>query len=239
VKNPNAVILFARAPEVVRSGGTDPFAALPWEDLDAVSHACAADLLQVVTSLPETDVLLYRNPAFPPEKLPAPAGDGTRRFEMTPGEFEDSVRQAVDGAFIEGYHRVIIVLENNPLLGRDIFHKAADQLGVEDDCAVFTPAGDGDLVLLALKANHPSLFQPAALPGQGRHSGGGVLAGLCGLEVQLFPTRLSFSLGTTANIERLREEIAGLDPSGPDFPRRTSTVFRTIEKKYKWKRPTR
>jgi hypothetical protein len=234
MRNQNAVILFARTAEVARSGGGDPFEALPWEDLDSVFHACAADLLQLTASIPETDVLLYRHAQFPLEKLPVPAGNTVRHFEMPQGGFDDCVQQAIDGAFLEYYHRVTVVLENNPLLDRGVFRLAADQLGVEDDCAVITPTPDGGLVLLALKTNHPSLF--AARGGARNGPPSGPLARLCELDVMLFPMEPSFALGSTAGISLLRERIATLDPGQPDYPRRTGAAFRSLEKKYKWKR---
>ncbi len=234
MKNQNAIILFARTPEITRSGGSEPFAALPWDDLDSVFHACVGDLLHTAASVPETDVLLYRNAQFPAERLIVPAGNGIRQFDMVQGDFGECVQQAVEGAFLEYYHRVVVVVENNPLLDRDVFRLATDQLGVEDDCAVITPADDERIVLISLKANYPSLFFGKGGSHVGRPSG--VLARLCELNVMVFPTQPSFMLDTPANIDRLREEVAGRDPGSPDFPKRTSAVFRTLEKKYKWRK---
>jgi len=237
MKNQNAIILFARTPEIVRSGGGDPFAALPWDDLDSIFHACVGDLLLAAASVPDSDVLLYRSPHFPSEKLMVPAGNGIRMFDMAHPEFGESVQQAVDGAFLEFYHRVLVVLENNPLLGRNDFRSAADQLGVEDDCAVITPADGNRIVLAALKTNYPSLFAARGASGTGRQAG--VLNRLCEMEAMVFPTRPSFALDTTANIERLRVELSARDPGTPDYPRRTGAIFKTLEKKYKWRRTPR
>jgi hypothetical protein len=236
-KNPNAVIVFARTHEVSRSGGEDPFAALPWEDLDSVLHACAADLLHAAASVPDTDVLLCVHPQFPREKLVVPPGNGVRRLEMPRGDFAEYVQQAVEGAFLEYYHRVVVLLENNPLLGGAHIRAAADQLGVEDDCAVITPADGGGVVLAALKVNYPLLFSGKGEGGDARPAG--LLGRLCGLDLTVFPTPPSFLLDTTAGFARLRDEVSLRDPAEAGYPRRTGAVFRALERKYRWKRAGR
>ncbi len=234
MKHPNAIILFARTPELTRSAGSEPFAALPWDDLDSIFHACAGDLVQAAAAVGETDVLVYRGATFPVERLMVSGGNGIRQFEMGPVPFDECVQQAVENAFLEYYHRVTVVVENNPLIGRDAFRTANEQLGVEDDCAVITPAEDDRVVLVALKANYPSLFVGKGGSSDGRSSG--LLSRLCELDALVFPTQPSFTLGTTANIERLRGELSLRDPGSTDFPKRTSAVFRSLEKKYRWKK---
>lgn len=233
-KNQNAILMFARTHEVTRSGGGDPFASLPWEDLDTVLHACAGDLLHTAASIPGVDVLLCVHPRFPSEKLVLPAGNGVRKIEMPEGNFGESVQQAVESAFLEYYHRVVVILENNPLLGSGLMRIASEQLGVEDDCAVITPAAGGGVVLVALKTNYPNLFSGKGERREGLHSG--VLGRMCAMEMMVFPTPPSFLLDTTADFERLRDEMTRRDSSEPGFPKRTGSVFRSLEKKYRWKR---
>jgi hypothetical protein len=234
LKNPNALLIFARVPEVARSGGGDPFASLPWEDLDSVFHGCAGDLIQSAISVPDTDVLVYRDTRFPHEKLLAWSGEGITQMDLPDGPIGDAVQQAADGAFIDDYHRVTVILENNPLLGAGLLANASGQLGVEDECAVVVPSDSGGPLLVALKAGCRSLFSGEDPAAGGRWSG--VVERLCLEEMMLFPMRSSFLLNTTAGIERLRGEIAGLDPEHPGFPKRTDLAFRALEKKYRWKR---
>lgn len=237
MRGSNAVLLFARTPEVSRSGGGDPFASLPWEDLDTVFHACAADVLHQALTIPDTDVLVHRSAHFPKERLFAPPSDGVRHLDLGDLPFGEAVQQAVDGAFLEYYHRVLVLLGNNPLVGAGAMRTSLDQLGLEDDCAVIVPAGSGGALAVALKGNYRSLFS-----GKGDASeapSGGILARLCEQELILFPHRSSFHLESTANMERLREELAALHPESPGFPKRTAAAFRALEKKYRWKRPPR
>ena len=235
MKNPNAVIVVAGSPEVSRSAGGDPFAALPWEDLDTVCHGCAADVVHAALAVPDADVLVYRDARYPASRLAAQTGDRVRQFEMPEGPVGDALQQALDGAFLEFSHRVIVVLENNPLVGTRTLAAAADQLGVEDDCAVVVPADGGGVVAVALKGGCPGLFASSSGPAVGRW--GGVLRRLCEEEMMIFPTSPSFGLDSTANLERLRNALADLDPDAPGFPKRTGAAFRAIEKKYRWKRP--
>jgi hypothetical protein len=234
MKNPNALIVFARTPEVARSGGGDPFAALPWEDLDAVFHGCATDVVESALALPETDVIVYRDARFPRTRLTATFGDVVEPVDLPEGPIGDAAQQAMESAFLEFYHRVVVVLDNNPLVGEAAMRAATDQLGVEDDCAVVVPADAGGAVLVALKAGCRRLF-----PGRAGAAGGpwgGVLARLCEEEMMLFPMRPSFLLDTTANLERLRGALASLDPEDAGFPKRTEAAFRALEKKYRWKK---
>lgn len=236
MKHPNAILLFARVPDLRRSAGNGPFDALPWEDLDGVFHSCAADLLQSAAAVPDTDVLLHVAPRFPEERLAVPAGNGVRRVPWPAGEQQgEAVQLAAEGAFLEYYHRVTVVLENNPLLGPGILRAAADQLGVEDDCAVFTPGDGSDVVLVALKANAPSLFHGGGADHLARE--GGVMARLCELDLAVFPTAPSFRLAATADLARLMEGVSLLDPAAPGYPKRTAAAFRALEKKYRWRKP--
>jgi len=230
MKNQNAVIFFARTPEIKRSADGEPFSALPWEDLDAIFHACLGDLVAGAAGIPDVDVIVYRDERFLPAGKFIPPGDNVAIMDLPAGDIEAAAGQAVEHAFLEFYHRLAVVLDNNPVLGPARIARALDLLGTEDDAVVVTPAADGRVAMMALKANHPSVFRP-----DGRGAGG-ILGRLCDLDVHLFPTEPVFLVDTPAAIDRLRHDLALADPSGPGFPKLTLGVFRTLEKKYKLKR---
>lgn len=250
MKGQNAIVVVAGSPDVARSGGGDPFAALPWEDLDTVFHGCAADVVQSALAVPDSDVIVWRDRRFPATRLAAQTGDRVRQFDLPDGPMGEALQQAMDGAFLEFYHRVVVVLENNPLVGTAALASAVDQLGVEDECAVVVPAEGGGVVAVALKNGCRGLFSDGAAASAERSepSGAdvatavearwsGVLRRLCEEELLLFPMQPSFALDSTASLERLRTVISALDPDLPGFPKRTGAAFRAIEKKYRWKRP--
>jgi len=233
MKNQNAVILFARTPEIPRTAADEPFAALPWEDLDAIFHAALADIADHAAEIPDADVIVYRDERYLPASKFSRPGDAVRILDLPAGEFNAVAGQAVEHAFHEYYHRVAVVLDNNPLIGAGVISRAFDLLGTEDDAAVVASAPDGRVAMLALKSNHPSLFR-----GNGsRDAGsGGMLARLCELDVHLFPTDPVFLVESPATIDLLRRRISAMDPSDPDYPGLTGSVFRALEKKYRLKK---
>jgi hypothetical protein len=233
MRGQNAVILFARTPDIPRSAADEPFAALPWDDLDAIFHAALADIADRAVEIPDADVLVYRDERYLPGSKFSRPGETVRILDMPPGEFTAVAGQAVEHAFHEYYHRVAVVLNNNPLIGAGVISRAFDLLGTDDDAAVVTTATDGRAALLALKSNHPSLFRGNG-PRDGE--GGGMLARLCELDVHLFPTDPVFLVESPAAIDLLRRRISAMDPSDPDYPAQTSGVFRSLEKKYRLKK---
>lgn len=233
MSSPAAVIFFARTPEVPRSAADEPFAALPWEDLDAIFHAALGDLVNRAVEVPDADVFVYRDERYlPAAKFSRPGGTVTL-VDMPPGGFEQAVAQAVEHAFHEHYHRVVVVLENNPLLGRSVIRRAIDLLGTDDDSVVITPAPGGRAGMLAVKANHPSVFASGVLNKTGP---GGMLAKLCELDAHLYPTEPVFLVDSPAAIDLLRRTISAMDTSDPGFPSLTSGVFSSLEKKYHLKK---
>jgi hypothetical protein len=230
MKRQNAVLLFARTPEIRRSVAGEPFAALPWEDLDSIFHACVADVATSAAAIPDADVILYRDETYlPASKMPAQR-ENLIVMDMPAGEFGAAVGQAVEHAFLEYYHRVAVVLENNPLIGAPMLSRSLGLLGTEDDSVVMTPAGEGRVGMLALKSNHPSIFR------QGHPGPDGIFRKLCELDVQIHPTAPVFSIDSAAAIDRLRGEVDSMDPSAQDYPALTSAVFRRLEKKYRMKK---
>ncbi len=233
MKNQNAVLLFARTPEIPRSAADEPFAALPWDDLDAIFHAALGDIVNRAVEVPDADVLVYRDERYLPGSRFSRPRDSVRIIDMPNGDFSAVAGQAVEHAFLEYYHRVVVVLDNNPLIGAAMISRAIDLLGTDDDAVVVAPAPGGRAGLLALKANHPSLFRGDGHRGVGT---GGVLARLCELDVHLFPTEPVFLVESPETIDLLRRRISGMDPSDPDYPGLTSAVFRSLEKKYRLKK---
>ena len=232
MKNQNAIILFARTPAIKRSAADEPFAALPWDDLDAIFHACLGDIISRAAEIPDADVLLYRKESYlPVTKLSQPR-DNLRIFDMQEGPFAQVVGQAVENAFLENYHRVVVILENNPAFGTAQISRAIDLLGTDDESVVVTPSGDGHAAMLALRSNHPSIFRP----GDPVLKPDGILSQLCDLEVYVHPTAPVFLVDTPGRIDLLRRTLAAMDPAEPGFPKQTSGIFRSLEKKYRLKK---
>lgn len=234
MNHPNVVLVFARTPEINRSTPEGPFAALPWEDLDSVFHACTADLLGQATAVGGADVVLHRTAEGFPDGMAGEFGDAVRMVDTPRGDLGTAVHQAVEGAFLESYHRVVVILENNPLLSSGILRKAIGQLGTEDESVVVCPSDDDRVTMLALRSAHPSLFAGRSYQAISRP--GGLMSRLCEVEAQMFLMRPLYMLDTPGGLERLRTDVSRMDGDGPDFPKRTAAVFRSLEKKYRMKK---
>src|ERR1700741_5067260 len=110
----NALILFCRTPEIVRDNWASPFAALPWEDINALFTAFVGDLLMTVSHLKGTDVLIYRNPEELSDEFFLPFRQMVQLRDINDQPLSDQVERAVDSAFQLNYTRVVALLDNDP-----------------------------------------------------------------------------------------------------------------------------
>ena len=230
----NAVILFARNAVIDRGGPNEPFAALPWDEIDALFTAMLSDVLESVSDLPRTDVLLYRAQTDISDEFVAGLGDRVKCFEVDGGSFPEQVQQAVDNTFTQGYHRVLVLLENNPLLQTMFLKRAFDQLSYEEDCFVVVPTIEGKCLLVGMKANHSNIFDNTE--GDPIASAHVLLERLCTANANIFPAESRFSLDSGARLVRLRNEIETRAASNENYPTSTLEIFRRFDKKYTMKK---
>jgi len=237
MKNPHAILVFARTPEISRVSRDEPFAALPWEDVDAIFHACTGDILQQALDVPDADVLLYRTAGEFPDGILLQFGDRPGVFDLPRGDFGTAVQQAVDGAFLEEYHRVLAVIEIHPLMTTAFFRRAIDQLGTDDDCVVVCPTDDDRVAMVSLKAASPALFTGNAR--KAIHRPSALMERLCALDALMFLMPPLSMLDTPSRLDRLRSDLDRFEPDDPEFPKRTAAVFRSLEKKYRIRKGAR
>ena len=232
-----AVVIFSRTPQIARRNPEEPFASLPWDDLDALFTALLVDTIQNVCQLGDADVLLYRNEREFADEFLAPFKTRVRCCDLLERSFTEEVQQAIESAFAEHYHRVLVLLENNPVGIPQRLRRMLDQLGQEDDCVVLAPTADGRCASIAMKANHSWIFDddggdPLAKP----HL---LLQRLCTLQTLILPQPVTHLLDSGANIARLRDELEGVEDRNGEFPRRTYEMFKVFEKKYKTRKASR
>jgi glycosyltransferase A (GT-A) superfamily protein (DUF2064 family) len=234
----NALLVFARTPKILgRAVSDDPLAALPWEDIDMLFTAMVGDVIRNASQLEHTDILVYRNSAEYSDDYFLPFRSRLQLIDLPDGLLTEHIQAAVDSAFRQGYHRVIALLDNNPLITTATLSGAFDHLRFEDDCLVVGPTPEGKYSLLGMKMNHSELFDstesdPVAIPDR-------LLERCCALDSMIFPTPSPYFLDTTVNLARLKRDIEALDRSVPDFPSKTSEVMRIFERKYKARRSVR
>ncbi len=232
-----AVVIFARTPQIARRSPVEPFASLAWDDLDALFTALLGDTIQNVCQLAELDVLLFRNEKEFADEFIAPFTSRVRCCDLLEKPFAQEVEHAVESAFGEHYHKVLVLLENNPVGIPLRIRRMLDQLGQEDDCVVFGPSVDGRCASIGMKANHSWIFDDEG--GDSLVKPHLLLERLCTLETLIVPQRAMYLLDSGANLARFREELEGVAERNGEFPRRTYEMFKAFEKKYKTRKASR
>jgi hypothetical protein len=237
MRKQNAILLFSKPPRISRTNLDEPYAKLPWDDLDALFTGLLGDLLEQACRLKDVDVLLFRKKSELSDDFLLPFQNRVKRFDEAHGSFTENVQHAVDQAFAAHYHRIVVLIDNHPLIDAPFLARVVQQLAYEDDCVVVAPSLEGTCFLVGMKANHGSIFDrtdhdPLAKPYL-------LLKRLCRLEAMLFLTEPTYSLDSGSGLARLKSQLDAADGSSPDFPRRTYEMFRTFDKKYPPKKATR
>jgi len=237
MRKASAILLFSKPPRITRSNQDEPYAALPWEDLDALFTALLGDVLEHACRLTEVDVLLYRHQGDLSDAFLHPFGDRIKCSTLVNGSLSENVHHAVEAAFASLYQRVVVLLENHPIMDTPFLAKIVQQLSYEDDCLVVGPALEGGCFLIGMKSNHSELFEktdqdPLIKPNV-------LLKRLCTTNSILFVTQPTFLLDSGFSLARLKGDLDRADGLSPGFPKRTYEMFKMIDKKYRVKKPAR
>ncbi|HYQ87299.1 MAG TPA: DUF2064 domain-containing protein [Bacteroidota bacterium] len=237
MRKPSAILLFSKPPRITRSNQDEPYAALPWEDLDALFTALLGDVLEHACRLSDADILLYRHQADLSDDFLHPFGDRIKCSTLLNGSLTENVHHAVEAAFAGLYQRVVVLLENHPVLDTAFLAKIVQQLSYEDDCLVVGPALEGGCFLIGMKSNHSELFEktdqdPLVKPNV-------LMKRLCGTDSILFLTQPTYLLDSGFSLARLKGDLDKTDGLSPGFPKRTYEMFKLIDKKYRLKKPAR
>lgn len=232
-----AVAIFSRTPQLTRRNADEPYAALPWDDLDALFTALLGDTIENACRLSEADILLFRNEKEFSEEFLTPFKGRVRCHDLQEIPFAGEVLHAVETTFAEHYHRVLLLLDNNPVGIPVRVRRMLDQLGQEDDCVVLNPTIEGKCSSIGLKTNHSWIFDPKE--GDPLAKPHLLLQRLCTLPTVIVPTPISYLLDSGVNLARFREELDAVEERNGDFPRRTYEMFRLFDKKYKTRKGAR
>jgi glycosyltransferase A (GT-A) superfamily protein (DUF2064 family) len=231
----NALLIFSRTPEISRGSPGEPFAALSWEDLDALDTAATGDIVAHATQLTDVELLVYRNREEISDDFFLPHKARIQFRELLEGPLPGQILHAVDDAFTGGYHRVVVLLDHQPLLSAGFLRTVFTQLGHEEDCVVVGPGYEGRCYLVGMNVNHSAVFDPA--DGDPLQKPLLLLKRLCSLNILLFLLNPRYSMDSTASLVRLKNELAGLDyTGGAEAPVQTHEIFRILDKKYKLKK---
>lgn len=234
---PHAILVFAKEPYIHRSHGHEPYAALPWDDLDAVFSAFLTDLVANASKVSKTDVLFYKNPRMPVDEFIYQLGERVMLCETSGESLSAQMCHAVQESFGKGYQRLLIVLDNQPTLSPRMFERLFDQLNYEHECIVVGPTAEGKCYIIGMKADHSEIFDPSVSdPLAKPHE---LLRRLCKLPGEIFLAQVRYLLDSGYNLLRLYDELEARETRDSNFPLRTYEVFKRFDKKYRKKYSTR
>lgn len=233
----HALLFFSHTPEISRGTAGEPFAALPWDDLDALYTALLGDLVEAATQLADVHIFLYRNQAELSDDYFISLRE---RVELRPAlaaPLAEQIQRAVDDAFAADFHRVVVMVENQPAVRTATLQRAFDQLGFEDDCIVVGPTAEGKCYLIGLKSNRGELFDSGEGDPLGRPNL--LLRRLCDADVHLFPILPLYSLDSAVNLARLRNDLETSRGSNGGSLARTRDMFKLLDRKYRLRKTPR
>jgi hypothetical protein len=227
----DALILFFRIPQIERGGPDNPFASVAWDDFNALYSAMFGDLFRISCQLPDVDILVYRNTEEISDDFFLPFRKKIRLFPLNESSISDQMQQALMDAFQNKYQKVVLFLDNNPLLSRAIIRKVFDQLGYEDDCIVVGPTFDGKCYLIGMKTYHDSILKSEE--GDTLHKANILMKNICRTSAVIFPLEPVLSCDVSANLIELRRKMETMNKGSIEFPSKTHEIFRMFDKKYK------
>jgi hypothetical protein len=143
----------------------------------------------------------------------------------------DQMQQALMDAFQNKYQKVVLFLENNPLITRNRIRKVLNQLGFEDDCIVVGPTYDGKCYLLGMKSYHDSILRGEE--GNPLQEANVLMKNICNISSFIFPLEPEYSYGVSVNLMDLRRRMEVLNKGSIEYPSRTHDIFKMFDKKYK------
>jgi len=230
----NAIILFSGTTQIDRSNIQDPFASLPWDDLDALYTALLGDTLRNVSQLSDVDILVYRNEREISDDYFASNRHRVRLLNLTEAPLAGQIRSAIENAFASNYQRVMIILDYNPLVHQATYERVFEQLRYEDDCIVVGPTREGKCFLIGMKLNHGKLFD--ASDGDPLKKSELLMQQICATQAIVFLLNPLNSLDNGINLIQLKKTIDAMDKGGSEFPNKTFGIFKMLEKKYRSRR---
>jgi len=234
MRNSNAIIINTSSVGFDRNNPNDPLTALPWDDIDSIYTAMLGDTLRVLSRVGNVDVLIYRNEKEISDDFFLPYHQFTRVFNLTEDPLGEQLRQAVEDAFTQNYQRVMVMLENNPTLSSGYLRNVLNQLEYDDDCIVLGTTYENRFHLVAMKSNHGKIFE--TVDGDPLKNHEIMLKNICSRDVVLFILNPIHSIFFGKNIINMRKTLELSDSSSIDFPSKTSSIFKLLEKKYRYQK---
>ena len=235
----SALVLFARTPKTLGRNGSDgPLAAIAWDDLEILYTALLGDVVRNACLSEGADVFVYRNPNEYSDDFFLPFRQRVELCVLEDVPVAEQIQGAIDHVFRSSYHRLVILLENNPLTTSACLNRIFGQLRYEDDCLVVKPSAEGKCTMIGMKANHSELFDVA--DGDPLEQPHRLIERCCTLgNNMLFLLPTTYMLDSVSGIAQLKREIEAMDRARAEFPSKTYEVMKILDKKYRARKGSR
>lgn len=229
-----ALVLYSKVPEFLPQAPEEPYAGIPWTELDALFFAMFDDVIETASSLDYIDLHILKAEQDFSNDFLSRLGSKVNVIDLPQSAKNEEVHYAFDLMFANKYEHVIVLLEPHPLVTNHDLRSAFGLLQYDDDSIVIGQHANGKYFLVGLKSDHSDMFLPDGEKNIFSENNC-LLQRICDNEMMVFPVLPKYSLDTGINLQRLKfdlEELAG----GNGFSHRTRTMFKTIDKKYKFRR---
>ena len=229
-----AILIYSRPPEIERSGGDEPYAALPWDDLDRLSWAIVRDQVEQACQVSIADVILVYHTVRPSEEFIQSYGDRVQYIELGGQTAPLFYSFLAEFLATQPYQRVIMVLDNYPLISSQLFLKSFSQLGSEDEKVVLGQTLDGRCFYLGLRTPFQTFFQEAG--NQLLDKPFEMLSHICKQNAIVCPVQPIVPLTSGYNLALLWQMIMNMSDDDPVYPKHSAAVFKFFDKKYKFRK---
>jgi glycosyltransferase A (GT-A) superfamily protein (DUF2064 family) len=231
MQNSKAIILFLKPVAIDRTRFDGSFAGLPWTEIDALYSAMFDDTVESLTQIPHTDIIIFHDKTEWSEEFINVFVKSVKVGEVQGKDFSEQVDHALEQISSSGYKKVILFFDSHPLINRDMVLHVFELLSQEDECAVLGQLQNGNVHFLGLRYEITDLFNQDI--GETNLTTTAVLRRLCKKETMVFQIDTLYSLDSSESLLRLYKELQDLEFLHKELPKRTHTLFRNLDKKYR------
>ena len=234
MKNTNAVILFSKAFSINVHQHQEHPLQFQYEDLHALQSAVLEDVVEKISQLTDTDIFVFNDEE---STLDTTINKWFQRvlFRQIQGTtFSEQVQNAVVQVMSEEYLHLVVVFENHPIISVELLQNVFQQLICNEDCVVVGPTTGGTHFLIGVRSDQREFI--SSIDGDTLLNHNLLLERLCESPVILVLTRTLYALDSVSNLVRLRNELSMGQGIRPKNYRKTLSVLRMLEKKYKFNR---
>ncbi len=234
MKKANAIILFSKTVASNFNENQKQLLQLQSDDVNALQRAVLEDIIEKISQLADTDIFVFCDGDTSKNNLNNKWSQQVQ-FRQIQGEiFSEQVQNAVVQVMSEEYLHFVVMFENHPIISLELLQNVLHQLSCNEDCVVVGPTSDGKHFLIGIRSDQSEFI--GKVDGDTLLNPNLLLERLCESPVILLLTRTLYALDSVNNLVRLRNELSVGQGIRPKNYKRTLSVLRMLNKKYKFNR---